>query len=186
MLPFSLFSDALPYDEFLARHGTPGDKARWDRTRSAVTLTDAQTRLLGKFTRETNILVLAGAWCGDCAAQCPILERFAGVAPVLKTRYLDRDEFPEAQRELQINGGNRVPVAVFFSEDGYEVARFGERTLTAYRRMAGEAVGEVCGSGVVAAGSPELAGVTQDWLDQVERVQWVLRLSPRLRRLHGD
>jgi len=183
MLPFSLFADALPYDEFLARHGSPGDKARWDRTRAAVSLTAGQKQLLGKFRREANILVLAGAWCGDCAGQCPILDRFAEVAPVLKVRYLDRDEFPDAQKELQINGGNRVPVAVFFSEDGHEVARFGERTLTAYRRMAGESAGEVCGSGVAGA---ELVGVTQDWLDQVERVQWILRLSPRLRRLHGD
>jgi hypothetical protein len=28
--------------------------------------------------------------------------------------------------------------------------------------------------------------IVQDWLDQFERVQWILRLSPRLRRLHGD
>ena len=38
-------------------------------------------------------------------------------APSLHVRYLDRDAFPDAQRELQVNGGNRVPVAVFFSED---------------------------------------------------------------------
>lgn len=184
MLPFSLFADALPYSEFLTRYGTPTDKARWDRVRAAVALTDAQKQLLGKFTRETNILVLAGAWCGDCVSQCPILDRFAEVASVLKIRYLDRDAFPDAQKELQVCGGNRVPVAVFFSEDGYEIARFGERTLTTYRRMIEQATGEVCGSGVV--GADELAGVTQDWLDQVERVQWVLRLSSRLRRLHGD
>jgi thiol-disulfide isomerase/thioredoxin len=180
MLPFPLFEQALPYDAFLARYGTPADKARWDRTRAAVTLTDDQKRLLGTFTRRTNLLVLAGAWCGDCAAQCPILDRFAEAAPVLAVRYLDRDAFPDAQQELQINGGNRVPVAVFFSEDGFEVARFGERTLTAYRRMAAEAAGEGRGGG------PDLPGVVRDWLDQVERVQWVLRLSPRLRRLHGD
>jgi hypothetical protein len=28
--------------------------------------------------------------------------------------------------------------------------------------------------------------VTQDWLDIFERVQWMLRLSPRLREKHGD
>lgn len=184
MLPFALFEHALPYDPFLAKFGTPTDKPRWDRTRAAVALTDDQTRLLGKFRRRTNILVLAGAWCGDCAAQCPVLDRFADVAPALNVRYLDRDAFPDAQKELQINGGNRVPVAVFFSEDGHEVARYGERTLTTYRRMVEQATGEVCGSGIV--GKDELAGVTRDWLDQVERVQWVLRLSPRLRRLHGD
>jgi hypothetical protein len=130
--------------------------------------------------------VLAGAWCGDCAGQCPIFERFAEAAPVLAVRYLDRDAFPDVQRELQINGGNRVPVAVFFSEDGFEVARYGERTLTAYRRMAGESAGETCGTGIAAAGDPHLAGVVADWLREFERVQYVLKLSPRLRRLHGE
>jgi hypothetical protein len=28
--------------------------------------------------------------------------------------------------------------------------------------------------------------VTQDWLNEFERVQWILRLSPRLRQAHGD
>ena len=31
-----------------------------------------------------------------------------------------------------------------------------------------------------------LAEVTQDWLNEFERVQWLLRLSPRLRQMHGD
>jgi thiol-disulfide isomerase/thioredoxin len=182
MLSFDLFEQALPYDSYLARFGTPPDKARWDRIRSSVTLTDAQQELLRSFKRQTNLLVLAGAWCGDCAAQCPILERFAEAAPVLRIRYLDRDAYPEVQKELQINGGNRVPVVVFFSEDGYEVARYGERTLAAYRRMAAE----IAGNGAAIANGSDLACVVQDWLDEVERVQWILRLSPRLRRLHGD
>ncbi|HVK17457.1 MAG TPA: thioredoxin family protein [Fimbriiglobus sp.] len=171
MLPFSHFDAALPYERFLTQFGSAGDKARWDRTREAVALTDDQRALLAKFTRRTNVLVLAGAWCGDCAAQCPIFERFAEAAPVLAVRYLDRDAHPEAQQELKINGGDRVPVVVFFSEDGFEVARYGERTLSTYRRLAGEA-----SDGDVAA----------DWLREFERVQWILRLSPRLRKLHND
>src|SRR5438105_2155369 len=151
-----------------------------------VRLTAPQRELLAGFRRTMNVLCLAGAWCGDCINQCPIFEHFAAVTPTINVRYIDRDEHADAQRELQINGGNRVPVVVFFSEDGYEVARFGERTLAAYRRLAAEIAGQVLGSGIVTAGSAELLGVVQDWLDEVERVQWVLRLSPPLRRLHGD
>ncbi|CAN5162058.1 hypothetical protein BH11PLA2_BH11PLA2_33230 [soil metagenome] len=180
MHSFDYFDKALPYDQFLSTFGKPTDKARWDRVRDMIKLTDAQTSLLKKFVRQTKIVVLAGAWCGDCAGQCPILEKFAEFAPCLQIRYLDRDVHAEAQAELQINGGNRVPVAVFFSEDGKEVARFGERTLTQYRRMVAEMGGEACGTGL---GSD---GYAADWLDQVERVQWILRLSPRLRKLHAD
>jgi thiol-disulfide isomerase/thioredoxin len=183
---FDKFAAALPYAEFMARHGSPAYDARWRRTIEHVQLAPAQRDLLGSFTRVTNILILAGAWCGDCAEQCPIFDRFAEAAPVLTVRYLDRDAHPDAQEELQINGGHRVPVAVFFSEDGYEVARYGERTLSRYRALVAQQVGAVCASGVVTAGDALLAAVTQDWLNEVERVQWVLRLSPRLRQRHGD
>jgi thiol-disulfide isomerase/thioredoxin len=183
---FAKFTDALPINELLAHYGTATDKARWAAAREATQITDAQKQLLGKFTREMNVLVLAGAWCGDCIAQCPAFDRFAEAAPVIRVRYLDRDDHPDAQQELQINGGNRVPVAVFFSEDGYEVARYGERTLARYRQMAGEFSGEACATGIVKGSDPVQRQVTQDWLDEFERVQWILRLSPRLRRKHGD
>jgi thiol-disulfide isomerase/thioredoxin len=183
---FAKFAQALPYAEFMARYGNAAYDARWRATFEQVQLTPAQRELLGQFRRETNVLVLAGAWCGDCSGQCPIFDRFAEAAPVLKVRYLDRDEHADAQRELTINGGNRVPVVVFFSEDGHEVARYGERTLSQYRMLAARTVGASCPTGITSAGDPLLAQIGQDWLDQFERVQWILRLSPRLRQKHGD
>jgi thiol-disulfide isomerase/thioredoxin len=180
------FADAQPLPRFLESHGSASDRARWDRAHVATVVTDDQKMLLGRFTRETHVLVLAGAWCGDCAAQCPIFERFAEAAPVLKIRYLDRDEHPEIQSALQINGGNRVPVAVFFAEDGFEVSRYGERTLARYRQLVEQTTGETCGSGLVKGNDPVQLQIVQDWLNEFERVQWILRLSPRLRRRHGD
>ncbi len=177
MLSFTHFAEALPYTQFLAAFGQGGDKARWDQNRAAVELTDDQVAVLKTFTRELNVLMLSGAWCGDCAGQCPILEKFAEVAPGIKIRYLDRDTHPDAAAELAINGGKRVPVAVFFSEDGLEIARFGEKTLTAYRKAGQRAVG---------GDLPDAGTVAGDWLREVERAHWVVRLSPRLRKLHGD
>ncbi|MFO0811273.1 MAG: thioredoxin family protein [Gemmataceae bacterium] len=181
---FDKFAQALPYAEFMARHGNPGYDARWKAMAEQVVLTPAQRELLAQFTRETNVLVLAGAWCGDCANQCPIFDRFAEVAPALKVRYLDNAEHADAQAELKINGGNRVPVVVFFSEDGQEVGRYGDRTLSKYRMMIEQHIGASCATGL--GRDPLLAQVTQDWLNEFERVQWVLRLSPRLRQKHGD
>ena len=42
------------------------------------------------------------------------------------------------------------------------------------------------GTGVSAPGDKLLADVTQDWLNEFERIAWLLRLSPRLRQKHGD
>jgi thiol-disulfide isomerase/thioredoxin len=137
-----------------------------------------------QFKREMPVLVLAGAWCGDCSGQCPIFERFAEIAPCLKIRYIDRDVHADAQAALKINGGNRVPVVVFFSEDGMELGRYGERTLSQYRSMVEQQTGEACGSGLL--GKDQLASIVQDWLNEFERMQWILRLSPRLRSKHGD
>src|SRR6266850_5677873 len=131
---FDSFAAGLPLAEFLAKYGSDADQAKWKRAAGETRLTDAQKQLLGKFTRRTNVLVLAGAWCGDCAAQCPIFEAFATAAPVIVTRYVDGDVHADVQTALKINGGNRVPVAVFFSEDGHEVSRYGERTLARYRQ----------------------------------------------------
>ena len=184
---YPYFDQALPYAEFLGKYGSLAHQSRWRQVFEQVALTEVQQKLLRSFTRSTNVLVLAGAWCGDCASQCPAFERFAQAAPCLHVRYLDRDAYPDAQEALKINGGNRVPVAVFFSEDGHEVARYGERTLTRYRQLVKDQVGAGCSTGIVGSGGGELlAGVVQDWLNEFERVQWILRLSPRLRQKHGD
>jgi thiol-disulfide isomerase/thioredoxin len=186
MTLFGKFEVALSYDDFLAKHGSDAHRVRWRATYDDAKLTPDQLDLLGQFRRKTHVLVLAGAWCGDCVRQCPIFTRFAEATPALDVRYLDRDVHADVQRELQINGGNRVPVVVFFSEDGFEVARFGERTLSTYQDMIEKQIGVVCASGVAKPGDPLLDRVTQDWLDQFERVQWILRLSARLRQKHGD
>ena len=183
---FPKFEAGLPLGAFLAKHGSDAHRARWAAAHAQTALTDAQRALLARFTRRTNVLVLAGAWCGDCSSQCPIFERFAEAAPCLVTHYLDRDEHADVQAALQINGGNRVPVAVFFSEDGHEVARYGERTLARDRALAGQLSGEGCATGLVKGTDPTQLAVVQDWLNEFERVQWILRLSPRLRRLHND
>src|SRR5262245_38672229 len=177
---FDKFPLGLTYADFLARYATEQQKQRWQQVHEQVALTAEQRQLLAGFTRITNILCLAGAWCGDCINQCPIFEHFAAAAPAIRVRYLDRDEHADAQAALQINGGNRVPVVVFFSEDGYEIARYGERTLSQYRQMIRAQTGGP------AAGGSLLAQVTQDWLDEFERVQWLLCLSARLRQKHGD
>ncbi len=183
---FPKFAQALSYIDFLGKYANEGQKARWQSVYDQVKLTAPQRELLGTFKRTTNALCLAGAWCGDCSGQCPIFQRFVEAAPVIQLRFLDRDDHRDAQDELKINGGDRVPVVVFFSEDGQEVARYGERTLSKYRSLVKEFGGAGCSTGLAIPGDPMLAQITQDWLNEFERVQWILRLSPRLRKLNND
>lgn len=183
---FEEYRGGLPYADFLARYANDAQKQRWRQVHEQIALASSQRQLLAGFSRQMHVLCLAGAWCGDCINQCPVFEHFVTAAPVIQVRYLDRDEHADVQRELQINGGNRVPVVVFFSEDGQEVSRYGERTLSKYRRMIRDQLGASCPAGVAMAPDPLLVQVTQEWLNEFERVQWLLRLSPRLRQIHQD
>lgn len=176
---FDKFQLGLPYHDFLTRYATEDQKKGWQAVHEQIQLTDSQRQLLASFKREMNILCLAGAWCGDCINQCPAFDHFASATPVIHLRFLDRDNHADVQRELQINGGNRVPVVVFFSEDGFEVAHYGERTLSQYRHMM-----QLQSTRREHGNLP--SQVVQEWLNEFERVQWLLQLSPRLRQKYGD
>ncbi|MDR7522670.1 MAG: thioredoxin family protein [Armatimonadota bacterium] len=177
---------ALPYAAFLEAHGQPQHRERWHRVYDQVILTGGQRSLLAGFVRKMHLLCVAGAWCGDCVVQGPILQRIAEASPAIEVRFVDRDAHADAQEALMINAGRRVPVVVFLSEDFQECGRFGDRTLAMYRKMAQERLGPACPTGLVVPTDGYLDAVVADWVDEVERIQLLLRLSPRLRARHGD
>jgi hypothetical protein len=182
----SHFESALPYDRFLDQYATPPQRLRWNAMHSRFALKPAQRELIGGFARRMHVLCLAGAWCGDCINQCPVFDHFAQASGRIVLRFLDRDAKPELRNLLAINGGHRVPVVVFLSEDWFEVSRFGERTLSIYRRLAAEQLGPACPTGLVPPADEALVVNTIEWLAEFERAQLILRLSPRLRSRHGD
>lgn len=180
------FAAALPYRDFLDRHANPDQRGRWDAFHARVALTPAQKALLTGFVRKMPVLVLAGAWCGDCVNQCPIFDHFAACSPTLDIRFLDRDAKPDIAAHLKVCGGQRVPTVMFLSEDFTPILSYGDKTLSAYRAAAAMQLGQSCSSGAVPPPADAVAAVVADWLEQFERVQLILRLSGRLRQLHGD
>jgi thiol-disulfide isomerase/thioredoxin len=179
------FETGLTYSDFLTRYADEEQRRRWDDFCASVVLSDHQRALLAGFVREMKVLVLAGTWCGDCVNQCPIFEHFAQITEVLRIRYFDRDDNSDLSGELQTCGAPRVPAIVFLSEDGQVCGRYGDRTLSKYRDMVANLQGAACPTGLVIDGSLTENAV-QDWLNEFERIQWMLRTSARLRKLHGD
>lgn len=180
------FELGLGYHEFLSKYGTEEQRRRWEAMHEQVSLTAPQSALLAGFTREMKVLCLAGAWCGDCVNQCPVFDHFSLANPKIQLRFFDRDANPDLADTLSICGGARVPVVLFLSEDNYQVGWYGDRTLAKYRRIAADQLGAACPTGIVPEDRALLAAVTQDWLDEFERVHWILRTSSRLRKLHND
>lgn len=184
------FETGLPYRDFLAKYGSEQHRQRWLMNYEATQLSDTQKHLLGSFKRPMKVLCLSGTWCGDCASQCPVFERIVEDAPagLIDLRYIDRDAAgPDLGPLVRVNGGQRVPVVIFLSEDGHEVARYGEKTLAKYRDEAAKLEGVACSLGLASGVATELrTAVTAEWVDQFERAHLILRLSARLREKYGD
>ena len=176
----------LPFEGYLET-GTPDQKANWQKIYDQTSLTEAQEKLILGFIRRVNIIGLSGIWCGDCAQQCPLIQRIADANPDrLVLRWLGRDEHHDLQEKVRINAGNRVPVMIFCAEDYELVGWYGDRTLSRYRAIAARQLGASCSLPGAPVPDDELTATLQDWLDQIERVQLLLRLSGRLRQKHSD
>lgn len=179
------FEQGLDYKSFM-NSSKEHEQARWQAVYDKVKLTDDQKKLLNGFKRKMNVLCMTGAFCGDCIRQCPIMQHIAEASEAIDLIFLDRDSNPDLSERLRVLGGARVPVAVFLSEDFLEFARFGDRTLSTYRKMAAEQIGAACSTGIVPPAEEEIAVLTQEWIDIFERAQLALRLSPMLRERYSD
>ena len=166
---------------------TDDQRAAWQKVYDQITLTDAQQELLGSFVREMNVVVVSGAWCGDCVRQGPMFQKIAEASNgKIKLKWCDRDEHMDLQEQVKVCGGQRVPVVIFAAEDFEPVGWYGDKPLARYRILAAQ----LSGAGCPLPGAPipddDLAAELADWVDEFERVHLLLRLSGRLRKKHND
>ncbi|MSQ90349.1 MAG: thiol reductase thioredoxin [Phycisphaerales bacterium] len=174
----------LAYDEYLKT--SPSHAANWRRQGVGVALDGGDRQILSTFTRRMPVICISGLWCGDCAAQGPMLDAIARACPMVDLVFLDRDEHADLSNEVRIAGGNRVPTVLWMTEEFEFVHLLGDRTLTCYRRIAAAQIGASCPLPGALTPADEVSAVTGEWVREFERVQLILRLSPRLRALHGD
>ncbi len=174
----------LQWAAYLQRHHAR--TATWGTHIKNAELTGAQKELLATFERPMPVLVITGAWCGDCAVQCPMLAAIGAACPVADVRFLEQSDHPELVSRVRINAGTRVPTVIWTAEDFEFCSLLGDRTLARYRSMAARQLGGTCPLPTAHVDPHEAAHTAQGWLDEFERVQLMLRLSPRLRKTHGD
>ncbi len=185
-LPREKFPDALTFEQIVGQAAEEGRGEPWRDRYSLLELDADQHRLVASFTRDMNVLCMTGPWCGDCALQGAAMQRISEANPDrIHLRFLNRNDHAELQTQFPVNGGFRVPVTFFMSEDFHAVSIFADRSLSRYRSIARKAFGE---DAPVVAAHPEnpVREVLNETLLEFERVHLILRLSTRLRQAHGD
>lgn len=176
----------LDWPDYLAS-ATDDQRAAWQKVYDQVRLTEPQQATLGSFVREMNVVVVTGAWCGDCVRQGPMFQKIAEASNgKVKLKWCDRDAHMDLQERVMVNGGQRVPVVVFGAEDFEPVGWYGDKPLARYRIQAAQLQGAGCPLPGAPVPDDELAAELADWVDEFERVQLILRLSGRLRKKHND
>jgi hypothetical protein len=182
------FDQGLSYGEFVALGEPEGHRPPWDQRYAQLALEPAQEALVKSFTRPTKVLCLTGTWCGDCALQGSATARIAEANPrLIDLRFILRHEqHADLVVKAPINAGFRVPVTWFMAEDFEPAAVFGDRTLSRYRSMARKQLAPDQANVHAPTPADPVRTVLQEVLDLFERVQLMLRLSPRLRQKHGD
>ena len=178
------FERALSYPDYLLT-GKRHERERWESYAAGISLTAEQLRQAQAFKRKIPVLVLSGIWCGDCARQGPMLRALELASPLLIFRFIDNKANASLQEELRVNGAEKVPVVVSFSEDFFEVGRFGDRHLSVYRRKLNAELGAACDPGIETR-EAELSVELGEWVTYFERLQALLRLSPLLRKRYAD
>ncbi len=181
------FEQGLDYNSFVALGEPEGHDAQWHQRHSQLSLSPDQEKLVRGFTRQVNVLCLTGTWCGDCALQGSAMARIAEANPdKVRLRFVLRcDEHADLVVAAKINDGLRVPVTWFLSEDFHFVSAFGDRTLSRYRSMARKALGEQANVLAPPPADP-VREVLNELVPEFERAHLLLRLSTRLRQMHGD
>lgn len=183
------FDRGKPFESFV-RSMSLNHQPQWRERYGRLELSAPQQSVVDSFARSMNLLCLTGPWCGDCALQGAAFARIADASKgKIQLRFLPKDEIvAELMARNRVNGGDRVPLTWLMAEDFEPCARFGDRTLSRYRSMARKALGDNPAASNVWTPPPQdpVREVLQEVLDEVERAQLMLRLSPRLREKHGD
>lgn len=102
---------------------------RWDKT---IKVSEGMKELVESVSNPQVWIVLTEAWCGDAAQNIPYLVKLADLNPLIKLRFILRDEHPEVMDEYLTNGTRSIPKLVAFPQDfSHVLFEWGPRPHTA-------------------------------------------------------
>ncbi|WP_194774251.1 thioredoxin family protein [Pararhodonellum marinum] len=93
--------------------------SRWDKTAKVSIEAQAQVQ---QIREKQTWLILTEAWCGDAAQNIPYLVKLAGSNPLIKVKFILRDENPDLMEAFLTNGTRSIPKLVAIREKDLSVA----------------------------------------------------------------
>lgn len=123
----SLFERGKTFEAWLdaAENREHAERMRIDVDELSKTLQPQLIGFLKALPCPIHVVCFAEDWCGDVVRHVPPLECVQRVTPNLRTRYLAREEAPEAFVRFVTNGGEAIPKFVFLNDNFIEVGHWG-------------------------------------------------------------
>ncbi len=87
---------------------------RWDKT-AKISL--ELEKIVGSISSPQVWLVITEAWCGDAAQSIPFIAKLAELNPLIKLRFVMRDENPELMDAYLTEGARSIPILIGLSGD---------------------------------------------------------------------
>jgi hypothetical protein len=121
----AVFESGLEYAAWLAAAEAAEQRDKLETQREALTLEPAVAGFLAALPRPVHVLAIAEDWCGDVVRHVPVLQRMAEAGPLLKVRYISREQHPEVFVRFLTNGGEAIPKFIFLSDRFVECGCWG-------------------------------------------------------------
>ena len=121
----AVFASGLDDAAWMAAAESAEQRDKLEAQRQALTLEVQVTGFLGALPRPVHVVAIAEDWCGDVVRHVPVLQRMAEAAPLLKVRYITRQQWPDVFARFLTNGGEAIPKFIFLSDRFVECGNWG-------------------------------------------------------------
>lgn len=98
---------------------------RWDKT---AKISPELEKIVTSISSPQVWLVITEAWCGDAAQSLPFIAKLAELNPLIKLKFVLRDENPALMDAYLTEGARSIPILIGLDEDlGKELFVWGPR-----------------------------------------------------------
>jgi hypothetical protein len=121
----AVFDSGLDYTAWLAAAEAAEQRDKLVAQHQALSLEPPVAGYLAALPRPIHVVAIAEDWCGDVVRHAPVLQRMAEASPMLKVRYIGREQHPQVFARFLTNGGEAIPKFIFLSDRFVECGSWG-------------------------------------------------------------